>query len=133
MFFKKRPKRITTIFDLPVKEVKDKLTELSDIIYRIISSDSFVEISAKTVIPQNATMQDVQKLLKEKAPAKIKQILDLLIGDNFDDIIRASSLIFCEDYEFYRTRSLNQIAEDYASLSTENAGILIGFFTRAGR
>ena len=35
--------------------------------------------------------------------------------DNFDEIIRASSIIFCEDYEFYRTKSINQIAEDYSN------------------
>lgn len=133
MFFKKKTKTKTTIFDIPVKEAKEKLTELSEIIYNIIGSDSFAELSVKTPVPMGATKEDVKKLLKENAPKKVKQILDTLLIDNFDDIIKASSIIFCEDYEFYRTKSINQIAEDYTSLSKENAGKLLSFFSRAGR
>lgn len=133
MFFKKKTKTKTTIFDIPVKEAKDKLTELSDIIYKIVGSNSFAELSIKTPVPIGATREDVKMLLRENAPKKVKQILDALLIDNFDDIIRASSIIFCEDYEFYRTKSINQIAEDYSSLSKENAGKLLSFFSRAGR
>ena len=133
MFFKKRTKTKITVFDIPVKEAKEKLTELSDIVYSIVGSDSFVELSVKTPVPMGATKEDVKKLLKENAPKKVKQILDVLLIDNFDNIVRASSIIFCEDYEFYRTKSINQIAEDYASLSKENAGKLLSFFSRAGR
>lgn len=133
MFFKKKTKTKTTIFDIPVKEAKEKLTELSDIIYGIIGSDSFAELSVKTPVPMGATKEDIKKLLRENAPKKVKQVLDILLIDNFDNIIRASSIIFCEDYEFYRTKSINQIAEDYQSLSKENAGKLLSFFSRAGR
>ena len=133
MFFKKKTKTRTTVFDIPVKEAKDKLTELSDIIYKIVGSNSFAELSIKTPVPMGATREDVKMLLRENAPKKVKQILDALLIDNFDDIIRASSIIFCEDYEFYRTKSINQIAEDYSSLSKENTGKLLSFFSRAGR
>ena len=133
MFFKKKTKTKTTVFDIPVKEAKEKLTELSDIIYGIVGSDSFVELSVKTPVPMGATKEDIKKLLKENAPKKVKQVLDILLIDNFDAIIRASSIIFCEDYEFYRTKSINQIAEDYTSLSKENAGKLLSFFSRAGQ
>lgn len=133
MFFKKKTKTKTTIFDIPVKEAKDKLTELSDIIYGIIGSESFAELSVKTPVPMGATREDVKKLLRENAPKKVKQILDVLLIDNFDNIVRASSIIFCEEYEFYRTKSINQIAQDYTSLSKENAGKLLSFFSRAGR
>lgn len=133
MFFKKKTKTKTTVFDIPVKEAKEKLTELSDIIYGIIGSESFAELSVKTPIPMGATREDVKKLLRENAPKKVKQILDTLLIDNFDNIIRASSIIFCEEYEFYRTKSINQIADDYSTLSKENAGKLLSFFSRAGR
>ena len=133
MFFKKKTKTKTTVFDIPVKEAKEKLTELSDIIYGIIGSESFAELSVKTPVPMGATREDVKKLLKENAPKKVKQILDTLLIDNFDNIIRASSIIFCEEYEFYRTKSINQIADDYSTLSKENAGKLLSFFSRAGR
>ena len=129
MFFKKKTKTKTTIFDIPVKEAKEKLAELSEIIYGVVGSESFAELSVKTPIPMGATKEDVKKLLKENAPKKVKQILDTLLIDNFDNIIRASSIIFCEDYEFYRTKSINQIA----TLSKENAGKLLSFFSRAGR
>ena len=81
----------------------------------------------------NLTKEDVKKILRENAPKKVKQILDTLLIDNFDNIIKASSIIFCESYDFYRTKSINQIAEDYQSLSKENAGKLLSFFSRAGQ
>ena len=133
MFFKKKTKTKTTIFDIPVKDSKEKLEELSEIIYGIIGSESFAELSVKTPVPMGATREDVKKLLRENAPKKVKQILDVLLIDNLDNIVRASSIIFCEEYEFYRTKSINQIVEDYTSLSKENAGKLLSFFPRAGR
>ena len=133
MFLKKKTKTKTTIFDIPVKEAKEKLTELSDIIYSVVGSESFAELSVKTPIPMGATKEDVKKILRENAPKKVKQILDTLLIDNFDNIIKASSIIFCESYDFYRTKSINQIAEDYQSLSKENAGKLLSFFSRAGQ
>lgn len=133
MFLKKKTKTKTTIFDIPVKEAKEKLTELSDIIYSVVGSESFAELSVKTPIPMGATKEDVKKILRENAPKKVKQILDTLLIDNFDNIIKASSIIFCENYDFYRTKSINQIAEDYQSLSKENAGKLLSFFSRAGQ
>ena len=93
MFFKKKTKTKTTIFDIPVKEAKEKLTELSDIIYGIIGSESFAELSVKTPVPMGATKEDIKKLLRENAPKKVKQVLDILLIDNFDNIIRASSIM----------------------------------------
>ena len=133
MFFKKKTKTKTTIFDIPVKDAKEKLAELSNIIYGIIGSDSFAELSVKTPVPMGATKEEIKKLLKENAPKKVKQVLDILLVDNFENIIKASSIIFCEEYDFYATKSINQIAQDYQSLSKENAGKLLSFFSRAGR
>ena len=133
LFKKKKTETRKTVFDIPVMEAKEKLTELSNIIYGIVGSKSFAELSVKTPVPLDATNEDVKRMLMENAPKKVKQVLDVLLIDNFDNIIRASSIIFCEDYDTYRLKSINQIAEDYTSLSKDNAGKLLGFFSRAGQ
>lgn len=131
LFFKKKEKK-KTIFDIPVAETKEKFQELANIIYNVIGSDSFANLSAKVTIPTGSTQQDVARLLKDNAPKKVKMILDLLLVDNFENIIKFSSILFCEDYEEYAQKSINEIAEDYSSLSKESAGKLLNLFTRAG-
>lgn len=129
-----RKKQVTkkTIFDMPIIETKEKFEMLSNIIYEIIGSDSFAQLSSKVAIPLGSTQQDVARLLKENAPKKVKIILDMLLKDNFENIIKFSSIIFCEDYDDYCKKSINEIVEDYMSLSKENSGKLLSFFSHAG-
>lgn len=126
------PVKKLTIFDMPIIETKDKYQEMSNIIYSILGSDSFSQISAKVTIPTGSTQQDVARLLKENAPKKIKSILDLILVDNFENIIKFSAILFCESYETYCRKSLNQIVEDYSNLTNESAGKLLNLFTHAG-
>ena len=133
IFFKSKNEEKETIFDIPVIEARAKFQEMSSLIYEIVGSDSFAELSTKTIIPNGSTKSDVEKLLKENAPKKIKQVLDVLLLENFERIIKLSSIIFCEDYDEYMQKSINEICDDYLSLSKASAKKLIDFFTRAGR
>lgn len=131
--FKCFKKKVKTIFDMPADETKPKFEEMINLVYSIIGSDSYAELSSKTIVPLGSTQQDVAKLLKENAPKKVKQVLDMLLVDNFESIIKISALIFCQDYETYKKKSINEICNDYLSLSRENTIVLLNFFTRAGR
>ena len=126
-------KKRKTIFDLPLYENKEKFQELSNLIYSILGSDSFSELSAKAIVPIGSTQKDMQELLKKNAPNKAKQILDFLLVDNLDAIIKGSSISCCEDVEKYKKKSVNEICRDYMTLSKENASKLMNFFTHAGR
>lgn len=130
--FKKR-KKIITIFDLPVIESKEKFQEISKSIYKIIGSPKFAEISKKIPVPTGATKKDVSNLIHKEAPKKIKYVLELLFEDNFEDVINICALIFCQDYDFYKTKSINQIVDDFNRLSGEDSQRLLGFFTHAGK
>lgn len=130
---KRKPDTITTIFDIPVIDSKVRLQELSQLVYNLIESPKFAEISSKIPVPVGATQKDVEKLVHEYAPKKIKNILTLFIDDNFENIIKMVAIVFCQDYEFYKTKSINQICDDLSKLTKEQLGRLIGFFSRAGR
>lgn len=121
-----------TIFDLPIKESKDKFQKIATNIYSIIENPKFAEISSKIPVPMGATRKDLEELVHKEAPKKVKDILDLLLRDNFDNVMQICALIFCEDYELYQTKSLNQIADDFSKLSKTNLMRLISFFPRAG-
>ena len=130
--FKKKEKFIT-IFDLPVIESKEKFQEIAKNIYAIIESPKFADISKKIPVPQGATKKEISDLIHKEAPKKIKDILELLLVDNFENAIRICSLIFCQDYDLYKTKSINQIVDDFNRLSNENSQRLLVFFTRAGK
>lgn len=131
--FKKKEKKLITIFDLPVIESKEKFQEIAKSIYGIIESPKFAEISAKIPVPVGATKKEVADMIHKEAPKKIKDVLELLLVDNFENVINICALIFCESYDLYKTKSINQIVEDFNRLSKENTSRLLGFFTLAGK
>jgi hypothetical protein len=131
--FKKKEEKFITIFDLPVIESKEKFQEIAKCIYEIIESPKFAEISKKIPVPQGATKREISDLIHKEAPKKIKHILELLLVDNFESVIKICSLIFCQGYDLYKTKSINQIADDFDKLSSTDASRLLGFFTRAGK
>ena len=130
---KKKEQKMITIFDLPIIESKDKFQEIAKSIYNIIESEKFAEISSKIPVPMGATKKDVEAMIHKEAPKKVKDILSLLLEDNFENVINICSLIFCQDYDLYKTKSVNQIVEDFNRLSRAEISVLLGFFTRAGR
>jgi hypothetical protein len=131
--FKKKVKKLTTIFDLPVIESKEKFQEIAKSVYRIIESPKFAEISAKIPVPTGATKKEVADLIHKEAPKKVRDILELLLVDNFESVINICALIFCESYDLYKTKSINQIVDDFNRLSKTDASRLLGFFTLAGK
>lgn len=128
-----KDKKISTIFQLPAIEERDKFIEIKNHVYNIIESPKFIEFTTKVKIPVGATRQDVNKLLKDNAPEKIKQAFEILFEDNFEDIMHILAIIFCQDYNLYITKSFDQIIQDLQALSQQQIGMVVGFFTHAGR
>ena len=135
MFKKKETKveKIKTVFDLPIKESKTSFKEIAKCVYNIIDNPKFAEIASKIPVPAGATQKDIEVLVKKYTPQKIQNVLDLLLEDNYNDVIKICSLIFCETVEFYETKSLNQIAEDFSRLTKDEAYQILGFFPHAGK
>ena len=133
MFKRKKQEKMMTIFDLPVIESKEKFQEIAKSIYNIIESPKFAEITTKIPVPSGATKKEVADLIHKEAPKKIKDILELLLVDNFENVINICALIFCQDYELYKTKSINQIVDDFNKLSNTDTSRLLSFFTLAGK
>lgn len=125
--------KIKTVFDLPIKESKTSFKEIAKCVYSIIENPKFAEIASKIPVPAGATQKDIENMIKEYTPKKIQNVLDLLLEDNYSDIIKICALVFCETVDFYETKSLNQIAEDFSRLTKDEAYQILGFFTRAGK
>lgn len=129
---KKKDKKIT-VFDLPANEGRYKLLELKKHIYNIIESDKFIDLMTRIPVPVNSTSKDIDNMLKKYAPTKIKQVIEIILEDNFDDFMHIASLIFCEDYNLYITKSLNQIIHDFEGLKASQVGYIANLFMHAGR
>lgn len=129
MFKKKRK----TVFDLPSDKAQESLQRIAENIYAIVDSKEFAEISSKIPIPESATRQDINNMIKQYAPKKVRDILNFVLELNYENIIKIIAEVFCEDYNVYKTKSLNQIAEDVSSLTQSQLRILSSFFIRAGK
>lgn len=125
-------KQLINIFKLPIRESKFKFLEMNTYVKNIIGSDKFIELTTKTKIPLNATRKDVEEMVKKYAPEKVSQFIEFLFDTNFEDIMHIGALIFCQDYELYISKSINQILDDFKTLSKDEVGQLVGFFHRAG-
>ena len=119
-----------TIFNIPSDEAKSYLSQIVEDVNVIIHNDKFLEATKKAKLPENATIQDFENLVKRVAPNKIYNFLCLFINDCFDEVRRILACVFITDFEIYRKKSLNEIVEDLASLNTNEIRELIRFFLR---
>lgn len=124
--------KIKTVFDLPVKESKDKLAQIIQDVYDIVDCDEFVEFSKKIEISKDATPEEIRNFVGKEMPKRIRQLLDLIFIDKFDNIIRICATIFCKSPEEYANKSINDIINDFDSVSGDTFAKFLGFFTRAG-
>lgn len=93
-----------------------------------MQNDKFMEATKKVRLPENATIQDYENLIKRVAPSKIYAFLSLFIDECYDEVRRILSAIFVTDFELYRNKSLNDMVEDIAKLSNEEIGKILRFF-----
>jgi len=135
--FKKKSKPVEivsikkkTVFDIPIAESKDKLQNIVSDFYSIMESDEYQEASKKIQIPEKATKEEIEKVLKEFSPAKIKGWLMLILDSKYDNIINILSTIFCVSKEDYQKKSFNEIIEDVSYLFKYELGKIAGFFTQ---
>lgn len=125
-------KHIKTVFDLRLDEMRVKLQEACVYLYAIIESDDFIEISTKIPVPAGATKRDVENLLKEYAPKKMKSIIDFILVKQYDNAVNMFAILFNTDVEKFKKKSLNDIARDFSRISKESMRGMINFFTHAG-
>ena len=126
-------KYIKTVFDLKLDEMKVKLQEACVYLYAIIESDDFAEIASKIPVPAGATKREVEKLLKEYAPKKMKSIIDFILVKQYDNAVNMFAILFNTDVEKFKKKSLNDIARDLSRVSKESMRMMLNFFTHAGR
>ena len=125
-------KVVKTIFDLKLDDMRDKLQEASVYLYAITESEDFLQIMSKIPVPAGATQRDIEKMLKEYAPKKIKAILDFILVKQYENAINLFAILFNVSVETFRKKSLNDIAKDFSHISKESMKMLLNFFTHAG-
>ena len=119
-----------TVFSIPSEEAKKYLSSIIKDVNTIMQNDKFMEATKKVRLPENATIQDYENLIKRVAPSKIYAFLSLFIDECYDEVRRILSAIFVTDFELYRNKSLNEMVEDIAKLSNEEIGKILRFFYR---
>ena len=117
-----------TVFSIPSEEAKKYLSSIIKDVNTIMQNDKFMEATKKVRLPENATMQDYENLIKRVAPSKIYAFLSLFIDECYDEVRRILSAVFVTDFELYRNKSLNEMVEDIAKLSNEEIGKILRFF-----
>lgn len=117
-----------TVFSIPSEEAKKYLSSIIKDVNTIMQNDKFMEATKKVRLPENATIQDYENLIKRVAPSKIYAFLSLFIDECYDEVRRILSAIFVTDFELYRNKSLNDMVEDIAKLSNEEIGKILRFF-----
>lgn len=117
-----------TVFSIPSEEAKKYLSSIIKDVNTIMQNDKFMEATKKVRLPENATIQDYENLIKRVAPSKIYAFLSLFIDECYDEVRRILSAVFVTDFELYKNKSLNDMVEDIAKLSNEEIGKILRFF-----
>ncbi len=126
-------KVVKTIFDLKLDEMRAKLQEASVYLYAITESDDFLQITSKIPVPVGSTQRDIEKMLKEYAPKKVKGILDFILVKQYENAVNLLAILFNIPVDAFRKKSLNEIAKDFSRISKESMKMFLNFFTHAGR
>ena len=120
--------RLRTVFNIPSENAKKYLSSIIKDVNTIMQNEKFLEATKKVKLPENATIQDYENLVKRVAPSKIYAFLTLFIDECYDEVRRILSAIFVTDFELYRNRSINDMAQDIAKLSNDEIGKVLRFF-----
>ena len=125
---KEKTQKRKTIFNIPSDEAKKYLSQIVEDVNVILHNDKFMEATKKAKLPDNATIQDFENLIKRVAPNKIYNFLCLFINDCYDEVRRILACVFICDFEEYRKKSIQEMVEDIASLNTNELRELVRFF-----
>lgn len=131
--FKRKEQKRNNVFDLPFDESVKRLSNIVDDVYRICNNKHFVGTISKSIkVPQNATQKDFENIWYGKDMAdKVKNFINVFLVEETESILNILSTIFCEDKAEYRKKSLNDMFSDIQSISSEDKGKLLAFFTPA--
>lgn len=133
MFGKKKDiviEPVKTVFNIPSDEAKIYLSSIAKDVHEILNNDKFMEATKRVKLPENATIKDYEQLVKKTVPQKIYNFLMLFIDDCYDNVRRVLSAIYVTDFEEYKKKSLQEMAEDIARLSQSEIGQILSFFHR---
>ena len=122
--------RQRTVFNISSDEAKGYLSSIIKDVNTIMSNDKFIEATKKVKLPENATIEDYEKLIKRVAPSKVYAFLSLFIDECYDEVRRILSAVFVTDFELYKKKSLTEMCQDIADLNTEELSKIVRFFIR---
>lgn len=128
MFKKKKIEKKQNIFTISSEEAKKYLSSITNDVYTIIKNDKFLEATKKVNLPENATIKDYERLIKNTIPSKIYNFMMLFIDDCYDEVRRILSAIFVTNFDEYKNKSIQEMCEDIASLNIEEISKIINFF-----
>ena len=133
MFGRRREEKRKNVFDLPFDESVKRLSNIVDDVYRICNNKNFVGVVSKSIkVPKNATQKDLEKIwYGEELAGKVKNFLNVFLIEEKEAILNILSTIFCEEKAEYRKKSINDMIADLQTISNEDKGRLIAFFTPA--
>lgn len=117
-----------SIFTIPSDEAKGYLSSIIKDVNTIMQNDKFMEATKKVKLPENASIKDIENLVKRVAPNKVYAILSLFIDDCFDEVRRILSAIFVTDFEEYKQKSIMDMCNDIATLNAIELKQIISFF-----
>lgn len=133
LFKRKNECKKRNVFDLPFDEGTKRLSSIVDDVYRICNNKKFAGAVSKSIkVPANATQKDFENIwYGAEAAKKVKDFLNVFLIDEKEAILNILSTIFCEDKEEYRKKSINEMIDDLQTISVEDRGRLLAFFTRS--
>lgn len=128
--FKKKTKIIErkTIFNVSSEEAKQYLASIVKDVHTILNNEKYMEATKKVKLPENATIQDYERLVNKVYPQKVYNFLMAFVDDCYDEVRRILSAVFVSDFEEYKNKSLQEMCEDISSLSSNELSRILGFF-----
>lgn len=128
--FKKKTKIIErkTIFNISSEEAKQYLASIVKDVHTILNNEKYMEATKKVRLPENATIQDYERLVNKVYPQKVYNFLMAFVDDCYDEVRRILSAVFVSDFEEYKNKSLQEMCEDISSLSSNELSRILGFF-----
>ena len=104
--FKKKTKIIErkTIFNISSEEAKQYLTSIVKDVHTILNNEKYMEATKKVKLPENATIQDYERLVNKVYPQKVYNFLMAFVDDCYDEVRRILSAVFVSDFEEYKNK-----------------------------
>lgn len=125
---KEEPVKIRNVFTVSSEEAKMYLSRIIGDVKEIMNNDNFVDAFCKIKLPDNATLADYEKLIKNTIPSKVNSFLKLFIVDSYDSMRRILASLMATEFDEYKNKTLEEMCEDFATLNIAEVAKLIRFF-----